>query len=480
MRYFYLVFLLSTAVLSAQNVNFTVVQGHGSGIYTPGDTVYLYARAMSEFEVFGGWSFSPEVPEFVADPGEWRGAFIMPENDLIATASFDFIPEDFLQFEQVMTSSLVQPLYTAFQPNDLGTVFIFHGTNGGVAGWSDPDRGDNYDVVKDLYHAGYSIVIPESQESTEGQDLNGDGRIRWFSFPIDTTDNIDYRNLAIVIDSFARRGYLDRNRLFSVGMSSGGSFSAAFSVAFATQASAIYCASSQALVAETTNANLNWCLMPNDLVLEPGAAQNAFQNHQTLLDRGLCSDYFVNRPFPIYPELLQRASLDEATSAAAFQELVDNGFTDSDFILNAPVDDIAADLQASPENWPVLLSLELSQIGLVRNQLSIFYGEHNFFSNHNQRTIQFFNDACSLTSSEEPDRAASFHLELYPNPTADYVWLSNISGPYDWAIYDMAGRLLSQERSSSDYRIAIPFQPGLYVLKVYAEGQLFTECVLKR
>ncbi|MEO0789215.1 MAG: T9SS type A sorting domain-containing protein [Bacteroidota bacterium] len=480
MRYVYLPLFFSCSVLMAQTFSFTVNEGHGSGSYVPGDTVYLYARAMSEFEVFDGWSFAPEIPEFVADPGEWRGAFIMPENDVTATASFDLVPEDFLQLEQIMTTSLIQPVYTAFQPNDLGTVFVFHGTGGGANGWSDPNRGDNYDVIKDLFHAGYSVVIPESQESTEDQDLNGDERIRWFSFPVDTVENIDYLNLAIIIDSFARRGDLDRDRLFSLGMSAGGSFSGTFSIAFSTQASTIYCASSQPVVAQTTQANLNWCLMPNDLVLVPGSAESAFQNHQTLLDRGLCSDYFMNRPFPIYPELLQRASLDGATSAAAFQELVDNGFTDSDFILNAPVDAIAADIQANPDNWPVLLSLAAGQIGMVRKQLAVFYGEHQFFANHNQRTIQFFNDACSLTSSEEPVRSPSFHLELYPNPTSDRVWLSNISGPYDWAIYDMAGRLLAQEQSSATDQIAIPFPPGLYFLKVYAEGQLFTECVLKQ
>ncbi|MEM6394843.1 MAG: T9SS type A sorting domain-containing protein [Bacteroidota bacterium] len=216
MRCLLFLLILPLSILSAQNFNFTVNEGHGSGTYAAGDTAYLFARAMADLEVFEDWTFSPESPQFVADSSEWRGAFIMPENDLVATA-----------------------------------------------------------------------------------------------------------------------------------------------------------------------------------------------------------------------------------------------------------------------NWPLLLSLAPSQLGQVRNQLSIFYGEHNFFANHNQRTIQFFNEACSTTSVREAGHASWKPLSFYPNPAVDRVFLPDITSPFDWSIYDLNGQLLLQEQGWSGHQIPLPQMPGIYLLQVFSGGRQLVSRVVK-
>ncbi|MEM9887515.1 MAG: T9SS type A sorting domain-containing protein [Bacteroidota bacterium] len=471
--------IFSTSLLS-QSYSLTVSEGHGSNTYAVGDTVYIFSRALDDYEVFTHWTFSTENLTFVADQGEWRTAFIMPNEGVEAKAHFAEVPSDFLTFESMRTSSIVQPFYTAFQEDAKGTVFILHGTGGGVSGWSDQRRGDSFQMVKDLYYAGYSVVIPESQESTLREDLNNDGRIRWVSFPTDTLTNIDYQNLKIAIDSFERRGALDREELFSIGMSSGGSFSGAFSITFETVASAIYCATSQLGVAQSTESNLQWCLMPNDPVMGLNGIETVKSYAEILKDRRLCSNVFVNRLFPIYPALFQRAGLSATASAAVFEELVRNGFTDDDYIIQAPVEELLSRIQSRPNDWQVLRSLPISMLNGIGSLLSVAYGEHQFFANHNLRTIRFFNHACLATSIPPILKRFSKnrHLKIHPNPSSGQIELVDLENPFNWTLYSIDGTPIRSEQGWRDRYITLAVEAGLYLLAVEVEGQVKVERVV--
>ncbi|MEM6264665.1 MAG: T9SS type A sorting domain-containing protein [Bacteroidota bacterium] len=479
-RIFFFSLCVGLSCLSAQTFSVQVNEGHGAGRYLAGDTVYIFSRTLGDYEVFTSWTIPGNQVSFVADEGEWRGAFIMPNRNVVLTANFDTVPADFLRLEPIRTTSIAQPFYTAFQPNHKGTVFLLHGSGGGASGWANPDRGDGFQVAKDLYYAGYSVVIPECQESTAGMDLNGDGRIRWVSFPMDTLNNIDYQNLNIAIDSFARRGDLERNQLYSIGMSSGGGFSGAFSVTFSTRASAVYCASSQEIVADTTQADLLFCLMPFDEAIGPDGIVDARMNHQTMVNRGLCSQFFLNQPFPIYPAIFERAQVDSMISMLLFQELANNQFITSKHFLTDPVSEIERDIQSNLGNWPAFRSLSSIQINQVRSLLQVAYGEHKFFANHNKRTIQFFDDPCGLVSSNFPEATQSAFLKVAPNPTSRKVEVTGIKPPFDWEVFGQDGRLLRNGKTWQHTSIELPIASGIYLLRVRAGSEVFSRKIVKR
>ena len=82
------------------------------------------------------------------------------------------------------------------QLNQKGIVYLCRGTGG-----SAQNLVGNFEwqqMINDLVHAGYSIVVTEAEEVTLNQDLNSDGKIRWERLPADTLTNIDYANIRVL------------------------------------------------------------------------------------------------------------------------------------------------------------------------------------------------------------------------------------------------------------------------------------------
>ncbi|MEN0047646.1 MAG: hypothetical protein AAF806_11360 [Bacteroidota bacterium] len=367
----------------------TVENGYGSGTYKVGDTVHIFAREEAQFELFDNWTFSVADIQFLADEGEWRNQFIMPASDLTCTANFASLDPDFLQFEEIQAAEHKKPVYYAFPENHKGTVFVFHGTGGSTRGWITPNKDQSYALVKDLYHAGFGVVITESEESTLRRDLNGDGKLRWQGYPIDPVRNIDYRNMEIIIRTFEDRGVLNRNNIHTIGMSNGGSFSGTFSFFFDAKTSVIYQAGSQQFIAKNTNAATLFCMMPNDDIIQTDGNEDALAHHNILKTRGIRSEYFMNVPYPVYSAYFQRVGIDAVISEAIFEELKTNQVIDNQNFLQFSLEELQEQIQRNPSSWSVLSGLSTRNLIDAVGLLDVAYGGHQFYSNHNKRTINF-------------------------------------------------------------------------------------------
>jgi len=114
--------------------NVSVSNGYSLGRYKAGDTIYVYSRALTEFEVFESWVINNSNIEFIEDPSEWKFSFIMPDENVSLEANISNLSSNFLLFESIELSNSVKPIFSAFPENAIGTVFIFHGTGGSAEG----------------------------------------------------------------------------------------------------------------------------------------------------------------------------------------------------------------------------------------------------------------------------------------------------------------------------------------------------------
>ncbi|MFK7971827.1 MAG: T9SS type A sorting domain-containing protein, partial [Bacteroidia bacterium] len=459
-----LAFLLC-AVFGAkgQRHQLTITDGYGSGMYAAGDTAYVFSRELAANEVFLDWNTSVPSLNIIADPQEWRMAFVMPAHDVSLRANFDTIPSSYLQYRELVLAGGLKPMYYAFPANHRGTVFIFHGTGGDATGWLGPQRDP---IIKELYYEGFGVVITESEESSRKQDLNGDNKIRWQGYPVDSVANIDYANMKNVMDTLEAEGLLDRSELYALGMSNGGSFTGTFSTLFGAKAGVIYCASSQRIIAQTTQTHLQFCMMPRDSTIGKQGNDDGFTFHTTIKNRGLCSDYFMNIPFPIYPEYFQRIGIPANASNTAYQELQTNLMLDSKGFLLKSDTEIQQDIQQNPANWPLLGSASATNLDALLGLLKEAYAGHKFFTNHNKRSIAFLKDPCATSTYLEPVSQKA-DIRLFPNPAINnQVFVQGVNPPFQLGVYDQMGRLLLSEKSHNTAKVTLPEGEGLFFISI--------------
>jgi predicted esterase len=464
--------LMQITVCVAQQFSVTVNNGYGTGLYEQGETVYVFSRETAENEVFAEWEIDTPL-EIINDEGEWRFSFIMPDENVVISAIIDELPDNFLVYEEIQGVNTLKPVYSAIVDNPKGTVFLFHGTGGSATGWIGINKDQNYTMLKDLFYNGYSVIVTECEESTLGTDTNGDGKIRWFTFPVDTVDNVDYANIKAIIDTFDNRGVINRKRLFSIGMSAGGAYSTAFSVAFSSIASVTYCASGQAAVIEATNSPILFCMMPNDEVIGQEGNDDAVTNYNILLDREICTGYFMNYPFPTYPQYFTRVGLSQSESETVFNELNSNGFLSSSNFLTGTATDIQSHIQSNPQLWTGFSALTGLQKVAVANLVGVAYGSHNFYSNHNKRTIDFFDNLCETPVFNQNITSDNNFVEVFPNPATNQVFIDTDLINYEVQVINLNGQVLFSDKNISKIDIS-EFSEGVYFIRIKNDDKVET------
>jgi hypothetical protein len=469
-----LVLIISSVLLTAQTHNLSVNNGYGSGQYEAGETVYVFSRELSYNEVFSGWDNISDL-EISSNEGEWFFSFVMPAEDIEITALINILPDGFLQFEEIPTDDYNIPIYYAVPSIPKGTVFMFHGTGGSIEGWEGINKDQNFNILKMLYYNGFSVVVTECQESTLETDLNGDGKIRWHTYPIDTINNVEYIHQKVIIDSLTNRGIINRSKLFSMGMSAGGGFSTGFSVAFKSKANAVYCASGQEGVMNETLTPMLFCLMPNDATIGQEGNDEALANYNLLLNREMCTQYFMNTEFPIFPEYFMRIGIDNETSVNIFNEISNAGFIDSNNFFTGDQFAIQEDILSNPDNYPTFNSLNgLTKIAIA-NLVGVATGNHNFYANHNKRTIHFFEYLCDEPVINQ-EKTTNELIHIYPNPANDKLFIENmLQDETLFQIIDLSGKIIQQEMIKADNNIIdiSHLSNGIYFLKSIGITQKF-------
>jgi hypothetical protein len=466
-----LVLLVSNG-LKAQFHNLTVNGGYGSGSYQVGDTVHIWCEAYDDTKTFSTWN--GDSP-FLTNPNEWHTTLVMPNQDVTVTSQIANMPAYNINYEQIMGADNLKNVYSFFPPNPKGLLYLFHGTSGSASNWITTVEYRSF--VNRAIADTFAIIVTEAEEITLNSDLNGDGKLRWQGFPMDTVNGIDYQNIKIITDTFINRG--DLSPLvpkFSVGMSNGGSFSAATSYALNYKAGISYCASSVQAIFGVRDNPFAFRMAKFDDNAEVGAEGNyeAWQNDSTLQARGICHDYKIIDKQPIYPERFARIpGVSAATSIAIFNQLASNGQLNSEnYALHS--DTIKNHILATSALYSSLAGLTNEQRLEVLSQISASNAEHKFYSDYNFESLDFLNRLCSQTSSLVDEGAENILIKIYPNPSNRLVNIFVPETNYSLEIIDQIGRTIWTKSNIIDQVVIdlSDFQNGIYVAKInFSNGE---------
>lgn len=371
----------------------TVNNGYGSGKYKIGDTVDIFSISYSDNQLFDKWSGDISILNALE---EWHTWFIMPNRNVAFTGSVKTITPFTINFEQIRGRDRLKPVYSYFPAGHKGFVFLLHGTGGTAQ--SVVNGFEFRQLIKDLVNDNFGIIVTEAEEATTGIDANGDGKLRWLTFPVDTITNVDYVNIRNITDTFYNRGTTSRAKpRYSVGMSNGGAYSAALSAIYQYKAGISYCAPGSNVIATSSNTPFQFCMAKydNNENVGPQGNADALSNSNTLISRNICSKYFIKDHAPLYPErFARRGDISIATSTSVFNELKSKGYLNnrnyfmgySSILVNAFI--------ANSGSFPELLSLTVTQRAFVIEQIDLSVSDHQMYSDYNRATLKFFNTQC--------------------------------------------------------------------------------------
>jgi hypothetical protein len=472
MKIFLPLFVAITFNVTAQSFQLTVNNGYGSGTYNAGDTVHIWSAAIPANNVFDKWTGDVS---FLESKDEWHTTVIMPSQNVSVTANFKNTGGYTIQHESLMGRDTLKEVYSYFPPVYRGVIFCFHGTGGSATNWTTLFEYKQF--LNDAVADSFAFIITESEETTKQADLNANGKTnQWNYLPYDST-NVDFANIKILIDTFTQRGKINAaTPLYSVGMSNGGAFSSTIATFYKWDAAVSYCASATQLLASVTTVPIQWCMAVHDEHPQVGPQGNAeaLSNHNTLLSRGICSNYFAHDRSPVYPERFMRiGSITSTKSANLFAELQSHNLLDANNYLLYPSDTIAQRILAAPLTFPTFLSLTATEKIFVANEVDVMYAGHQFYSDYNKKTLKFFRSPCD--TAEVPTTVPEVvekrnELHVYPNPVKNSLNIetANISAAEEVLVFDILGnKVLSERISEKQFSLSTTaLHPGVYFIKV--------------
>lgn len=370
----------------------TVNNGYGSGKYDVGDTVHIWSKELSSAQLFDKWTGDVSL----LNTNDWHAWFVMPARNISVTANVKAAIPFTLNYEMIMGRDRPKPVYFYFPEGHKGIVYLLHGTGGSAAKFIS-DLESSY-VINELVNNGFAVIITEAEEATTGIDANGDGKLRWISTPVDTINNIDYANIRYITDTFYNRGVTVRSKpRYSLGMSNGGTFSAALSFVYKFKAGISYCAPAGTFIASNSTIPFQFCMQRFDNNPNVGSQGNAdaLSNSQALSDRGICNKYFINERSPLYPQRFARdAEISLAISEAIFNDIKNNGFLDSKNYFNGYSSDLAAAIQANASLFPTISTLPILQKVFILSQIDCCVADHHMYSDFTKLSLKFLNIQC--------------------------------------------------------------------------------------
>jgi hypothetical protein len=376
--------------------NLKVDGGYGSGAYAPGETVYVWSGVSTTTGVALPWTGDASL---LKNPSEWISTFVMPSRN-VSMAANSAVQNLQLKVETYKGSTNVDKTVRYFFPPAMkGLVFMSHGTGGNS---SYIDNTETFTIALALVKRGFGVLSTEAEEAPAG-DLNGDGKQRWQTGF--TANNIDLKNLSILLTGLEQRGLITANTpKFALGMSNGGAFShflgaiGASSIAnsfpkLRFKAVVGYCSDSTQISRNSNSRTPSaWYMCGGEDNPEVSNAE-ARENESKLKAAGVPTEYYENPASPLYDERFTRITgITPETSKAIANELRAGGFVDAKGFLNKDADEIALEI-IQPQNaskFPTLVALPESGQNRVKNQLKVLRAEHAQYGDQVERNILFF------------------------------------------------------------------------------------------
>ncbi len=370
----------------------TVVHGYGSGTYTPGQVVHVWAAVLPWTELVEGWTGDADLLDF---PAEWHATLTMPPRDVTLEAKIK--PMDVTLGESTFLGSTQLPktVLSHWPASPKGLVLLLHGTGGSA---KMIEKAEERYVALAAVHRGYAVVATEAEEVVAG-DQNADDKIRWN--PALAKDNVDFANLDSLVGQLRQEGKLAADApLHVIGMSNGGAMAVSLgAVGGSTVASDFpnlrfegavsVCANGRLTSAQVTTTPTAWLLCAND-DNDQVSNDDARANSEVLRERGIPTLVDEHPASPLYDQRFMRVpGVDEAKSLALAAGLRAGGFVGDDGLFLVSTTAMQETVQSNPDAFPALTSTEGKTLSEVVNQIRVMQAEHQFYSDWAARALDF-------------------------------------------------------------------------------------------
>jgi len=461
----------------SQSFNLSVSNGHGSGIFSEGDTVYIWSNPEFNELVFKEWQGS--AVNYMINQNEWLSKIYVPAGSNVGTLNATAQFNDLSTIADANIESIILPgldngvilmenedVYLRVPQNPVGIVFCFHGTGGSGAGF------ENDFEKKSFFKAGtnrnYIMVATNANEKSFG-DQNGDGAIRWEinnAYTDEVNNNIDIKRIKSLRDSLINRFSLSPQfPTFALGVSNGANFADLCAAALDFNASGHMTGNGHPdIYANRDDATPVIFVQSENDQHSSANPTIVIANYHALLNRGISSEFHWHTKTPVYNYRFTRTEdmmILPSISDSIYQRMLNSpGLLDQDHkLLITNNSELPADLFLD-------LGLNTGSINDCANQIKIMNADHKFHSHFNNRIIDFFELHNTNTSSFSELNEQNI-IYLYPNPTNDRIYLSEKNEFADFKLYTTAGKLLDT------------FYEQNYVdLSSYPSGQYFIEIQL--
>jgi dienelactone hydrolase len=337
-----------------------VTGGSGSGAYPASALVHIWADPAPEGSVFDRWTgeLEPLIDRYAP-----HTTLVMPASRVAVRAVFKRAATCVPQTE---TLSGVE-VTSCLPARHSAVVLLFHGGEGtGVSFFRNTEPRQ---LVADAAAAGFALIALDSSDREH----------KTWQIPAQG-ESPDLRNLRAVLDDFTRQKRIARGEpLYALGVAGGGNFAAHAARRLPCKAAALFFAPGN-LPADYAVPTI-WLMAQNQINRQP----RALAEYTKLVQRQVPAKFDINDASPVYPLRFQRirgVSPDESRAIHAF--LHDQRYLDAR-------DQLAQDPESS--GWETALPERFAKLrGAIREQLDVCYGLARFYSDFDNRLLDFFNE----------------------------------------------------------------------------------------
>jgi dienelactone hydrolase len=350
----------------AKPYELTVRGGSGGGGHAANALVHIWANPNPPGAVFDRWTGDVDK---VVDRYAAHTILVMPPAKIAITAVFKRAPAwkpSAETLDGVHVLSYVPPRHS-------GAIVLFHGNGGGADAFLNAVEARIF--AADAVAAGYGLIALDSADRE---------RKVWNQQP--SPDNPDVRRVKAVLAAFVQRRQLKAGEpIYALGVASGGAFAAKAAFLLNFHAAAIYFAPGD--TSPGSRVPTIWLMAQNDQLgkANRNGDPRALANFSSLVAKGVAAKFNINDPSPVYPLRFWRIpGLQPADSTAIYQGLHEHGLLDAGgFLRDHPKD--------SP--WRAAIPERFArQAAAIREQLDVCFSAHRFYSDFDNRVIDFFNE----------------------------------------------------------------------------------------
>lgn len=413
------IFLWGTAQCIAQTVSLAVLNGYGSGNYFPGDTIHIWSVEIPDDSVFAEWE-TPSSSIVILHPKEWHTTVIMPQTPTVVRAKLRYSKP--LQFDKTIFHIMGadRNIWFAFPENLQGLITLHHFTNGTGNLWT--SRTEYRQFCHAAFDAGYGLLAYNANEVERG-DQDGDGLKQWKALPIDIEQNPDHKITRLLLDTLVRRGIITPTTpLYAVGMSVGGGYAIGVGYALQFQAWANFCSGGSQVICQNTAVPGLLCPAEFDANRDEDIGGNtikAFGNYKTLQERGVPSEYLLNRRHPLYPERFARIKgISRQESRMLFGELEVRGCLNSEKFPVFNADSIELAIRYT-NLFPEFANLREDLWKEALYQYRVAFADHEFHADFTTAILDFFRQFQNPNAVVE--HYTTQEIQLYPHPAVDIL-----------------------------------------------------------